>query len=167
MDRTEANGHTLCKPAGSIELARRTLIATLEPRYAPRHISALPPPPQGYSPIRLNSSDIMYEGGNRLCSSHIFLSIIENLFRWCAHRGEPSHKPSREPSFTLAGCYPLGRFALTCSKISIASIACSIGRSSSDSRPPLEDSTCLRDSKEHLRPRGVAEIAVGSEVEQV
>ena len=80
LNRTKANGHTFCKLVRSIELTRRTLIATLEPRYAPRHTSALVPLPQGYLPIHFNSSVIVYEVGSCLCSRHIFLSMIENLF---------------------------------------------------------------------------------------
>ena len=64
------------------EGTRSTLTATLEPRYIPPHTSALPPLPDGDSPIVFTSSVIAYEDGNNLCSRHIFLSITENLSRW-------------------------------------------------------------------------------------
>ena len=98
-NRTETSDRTFSKLRKSRELTRKTLIATLEPRYVPRHTSALPPLPQGYSPISLSSSVVVYDGGSRPCSRHIFLSTMENLFRWWAHSGEPS----REPSLMLAG----------------------------------------------------------------
>jgi len=81
------------------EGTRNTLTATLEPRYIPRHTSALPPLPDGDSPIVFTSSVVVYEDGNNLCSRHIFRSITENLSWWYAHKPDPS----REPSLTLAG----------------------------------------------------------------
>lgn len=126
-----------------MELTRRTLIAALDLRYTPRHTSALRPPPYGSSPTHLNSSVSVYDGGNHLCSRHIFRSIIKNRLWWRAHKGESS----REPWSTLASRNP-SCFVLTCSRESITTAACSIGKQYSDSLPPPEDSICLRDSKE-------------------
>lgn len=94
LNRTETSGCTFSKLPSSLELTRKALIATLEPWYAPRHTSALPPLPQGCFPICLNSPVIVYEDGNRPCSRHIFRSIKENLFWWWAHRGESPREPS-------------------------------------------------------------------------
>ena len=90
----ELRGRTLSKLTRStLELTRKTLIATVDPRYTPRHTSALAPPPQGSPLIHLSSSVAVYEDGNRLCSRHIFLSTIENLFRWWVHKTESSREP--------------------------------------------------------------------------
>ena len=82
QNRRQAEGRTISTLVRSIpEWTRNTLTATLEPRYSPRHTSAFPPLPYGISPIVCNSSAIAHEGGNSLCSRHIFLSIRENLSR--------------------------------------------------------------------------------------
>ena len=53
------------------------------------------------------------------------------------------------------------RFALTCSRTSITLIARSVGSARNNSRPLLEDSARLRDSKELLQPSDAPETAVG------
>ena len=81
-EQNRDEGSTFSKLARSLELTRKILIAALGPRNTPCSTSALPPPPQACSPIHLNSSVIAYEGGNCPCARHIFLSIMENRFRW-------------------------------------------------------------------------------------
>jgi len=80
--REQAEGRTISTWARStLEWTRNTLTATLEPRYTPRHTSAVPPLPHGITPILCNSSVTAYEDGNNLRSLHIFLSVRENLSR--------------------------------------------------------------------------------------
>jgi len=80
VENVQVEGRTLS--VSTLEGTRKTLSATLEPRYTPRHTSALPPVPDGDSPILFSSSVIAYEDGNNLCLQHIFRSITENLSRW-------------------------------------------------------------------------------------
>ena len=82
QSRKQAEGRTISTLVRSIlEWIRNILMATLEPRYSPRHTSAFPPLPYGISPIVCNPSAIAHEDGNSLCSRHIFLSTRENLSR--------------------------------------------------------------------------------------